>query len=163
MTSYANMFKWFVNKLPGKRIFIFDLDRTLWNFTVEYRPYMRGNDALWRRPREGPAILEFLQEKGHELNIASRSSEPDRCRELIHELYPKIKFANTHIYLTPLNKRNHINGILARRDVPEFFFFDDEIDIIKDVKQQHKNAVTFHTPNGISYGTFVEKIEELIE
>ncbi len=115
MTSYANMFKWFINKLPGKRIFIFDLDRTLWNFTVEWRPYMRGNDALWRRPKDGPPILQFLQEKGHELNIASRSSDPDRCKELIQELYPGISFSSTQIYPTPLNKRSHIETILAGR------------------------------------------------
>ena len=62
------------------RQFIFDLDKTLWDYTVECAPHINGKDVLNYVHKSRRTILNAIQQDGHTLNIASRSKDPDKCK-----------------------------------------------------------------------------------
>jgi hypothetical protein len=103
-------------------------------------------------------MLTHLQELGHELNIGSRSSEPEICKKYLKNLFPNIVFNNMQIYPTPEFKRTHVDAIFAGRKIKDFYFFDDELPILKDLEIAYpEKAHIFHTPKGLLYETFAEK------
>ena len=107
-------------------------------------------------------MLTHLQEKGHILNIGSRSSEPEKCKQHLKRLFPNIKFKNMQIYPTPQFKRKHVDAIFKDRQVEDFYFFDDELHILKDLEKGYPGkAHIFHTPTGLLYETFKQKDSEV--
>ena len=109
-------------------------------------------------------MLTHLQELGHEINIGSRSTEPEECKKHLKKLFPNIKFNNMQIYPTPAFKRKHVNAIFKDRPVENFYFFDDELHILKDLEKGYPGkANIFHTPKGLFYETFVRDDDEKIE
>ena len=153
-----SLFKKFVDSLPKRKIFIFDLDKTIWDCTIEEDLYITENEIKMYVKPERHSILTYLQEKGHEINIGSRSSEPELCKKYLKMLFPNIKFNNMQIYPTPEFKRKHVNAIFSGRDISDFYFFDDELNILEDLKKAYyPYANIFHTPNGVSYDTFKVK------
>ena len=147
-----------------RKTFIFDLDRTLWDFTVEYCPSIGVKDIHNYIHSSRQPILQTIQGDGHSLNIASRSKEPAICQRLLREAYPSIHFSSNQIFYTPFeHKRLHINNILREtgeydehsyRPEDFFYFFDDEKKIIDDTTRAYKSKFCFHTPLGLHYGTF---------
>jgi hypothetical protein len=152
------VFKRFINALPKKKIFIFDLDKTIWDCTIEEDLHIRENEIINYIKPERYSILNYLQEKGHEINIGSRSSEPELCKKYLTMFFPNIKFNSIQIYPTSESKRKHVDAIFSGRNVSDFYFFDDELNILEDLKKQHpKHANILHTPNGVSYETFRQR------
>ena len=151
----ANIFRRWVNHIPIPSVFIFDLDLTMWDFTVETDTHIRAKDIVNYSPKERHYMLTHLQELGHELNVGSRSSEPEKCKQHLKSLFPNITFNNMQIYPTPDFKRNHVDAIFAGRKVTDFYFFDDELHILKDLEIAYPGkAHIFHTPKGVLYETF---------
>jgi len=109
------------------RKLIFDLDRTLWRYTVEYHPRI----IIPPIGAETRQVLSHLQKKGHSLNIASRSNEPEKCNYFLDTFFPDIKFDTRAIYYTPKTKLEHIWEI--SQDNENFIMFDDEIEILKPI------------------------------
>jgi hypothetical protein len=154
----SNLFKKWICTIPVPSIFIFDLDLTLWDFTVEEDEHIKSNEIFDYSPKERHYMLTHLQELGHELNIGSRSSEPEICKKHLKLLFPNIIFNNMQIYPTPEFKRNHIDAIFKDREITDFYFFDDELNILKDIEIAYPGkAHIFHTPTGLLYETFEQK------
>ena len=130
----ANLFRRWINQIPVPSVFIFDLDLTMWDFTVETDTHIQGRNIIDYSPKERHYMLTHLQELGHELNIGSRSSEPEICKKYLKNLFPNIVFNNMQIYPTPEFKRTHVDAIFAGRKVTDFYFFDDELHILKDLE-----------------------------
>ena len=74
-------------------------------------------------PSERHYMLTHLQELGHEINIGSRSAEPEECKKHLKKLFPNIKFNNMQIYPTPTFKRKHVDAIFKDRPVEKLLFF----------------------------------------
>jgi predicted enzyme involved in methoxymalonyl-ACP biosynthesis len=143
-----------LRKITPKRTVIFDLDKTLWNGTIEYTPGITVQEL--KRAGGIPrtlSILHSLQTRGHSLNIASRSEESDKCRYFIQHLFPGIRFDVVAIYPTGSNKLNHILDIhAAARAVPnEFFLFDDEKHILDNAKKCYPKCTTVHCVNPLGF------------
>ena len=155
------IFKRFVNNLPKRTVFIFDLDLTIWDCTIEEDLHIREKEIKNYVKPERNLILTYLQERGHEINIGSRSSEPKLCKKYLELLFPNIRFNNMQIYPTPEFKRKHVDAIFSGRNVSDFYFFDDELNILEDLRKQYpKHANIFHTPNGVSYDTFKQQAKK---
>lgn len=154
MFRNGNIFKQWVNRLPEKHIFIFDLDKTLWNCTIDHNANITPKDIYDHCPKERHYMLTHIQEKGHELNISSRSNEPDKCKVLLRYLFPNITFNNIQIFPTPKTKREHVSNIINGRDINNFIVFDEEIHILEDLKKIYPGCQVFHTINGLRYETF---------
>ena len=58
---------------PRPSHFIFDLDRTLWDFTVEDSPSIMTKDIENYIQKDRNKILRTIQDEGHIISIASRS------------------------------------------------------------------------------------------
>ena len=147
-----------------KRNFIFDLDRTLWDFTVETSPNIKLREITNYVHRDRSLILKTIKEEGHTINIASRSKEPNKCLNMLEAAFPNIHFTNKQIFYTDnYDKQPHIHNIMQQSHLPDihsytdwdfFFLFDDEKYIIDDIGSKYKLNRCFHTPNGLHYGTF---------
>ena len=130
-----------------RRKIIFDLDRTLWKCTVEYQPRIR----LPPVNPETKNVLLYLQQQGYSLNIASRSSEPEKCRKFIKKLFPKIKFDKYAIYPSEKNKLNHILDLNCQDG--NFMIFDDEEKILQDIKKVYPLAVCVRCTQPLAWDT----------
>ena len=144
----------FLKKNRNKRVkCIFDLDKTLWDYTVESSPGISVNEIKNYIHKSRVPILEELQREGHSINIASRSTETTKCAELLHHAFPTIQFSAMQIYHTPFSKREHIRNIIDNEE-EKFHLFDDELHILNDISSTFKNAHVYHTPKGLHMGIF---------
>ncbi len=160
----ANIFRKWISKIPKPSVFIFDLDLTMWDFTVEEDKHIQPQNIMDYSPKERHYMLTHLQDLGHELNIGSRSTEPEICKKYIKSLFPNITFNNIQIYPTPEFKRKHVDAIFNDRPVVDFYFFDDELNILKDLEIAYPGkAHIFHTPKGLLYETFLEKDDDITQ
>ena len=151
----SNLFRKWICTIPVPSTFIFDLDLTIWDFTVEEDTHIKSDEIFNYSPKERHYILTHLQELGHEINIGSRSSEPEICKKYLKRLFPNIIFNNMQIYPTPEFKRQHVKAIFKDREITKFYFFDDELPILKDLEVAYPGkANIFHTPKGLLYETF---------
>ena len=133
----ADIFKKWCRTIPTPSVFIFDLDLTIWDCTIEEDDFVNNNNIQKYVPSERHYMLTHLQDLGHELNIGSRSTEPIECKKHLKKLFPNIKFNNMQIYPTPAFKRKHVDAIFKDREVENFYFFDDELHILKDLEKGH--------------------------
>ncbi len=158
----ANLFRKWLSTVPSSSNFIFDLDLTIWDCTIEEDKFVNDSNIHDYVPKERHYMLTHLQEMGHILNIGSRSSEPEKCKQHLKRLFPNIKFKNMQIYPTPQFKRKHVDAIFKDRQVEDFYFFDDELHILKDLEKGYPGkAHIFHTPTGLLYETFKQKDSEV--
>ena len=158
----SNIFRRWVNHITVPSVFIFDLDLTMWDFTVETDTHIKSDEIFRYSPKERHYMLTHLQELGHEINIGSRSSEPEICKKYLKRLFPNIIFNNMQIYPTPEFKRQHVTAIFKDREITKFYFFDDELPILKDLEVAYPGkANIFHTPEGLLYETFQQKNKKL--
>ena len=77
----ADIFKKWCQTIPRPSVFIFDLDLTIWDCTIEEDDFVNNNNIQNYVPPERHYMLTQLQDLGHELNIGSRSSEPVECQK----------------------------------------------------------------------------------
>ena len=102
-----------------------------------------------------PIILKTLQDEGHVLNVASRSKRPNTCCFFLDTAYPEIDFSNRQVFYTPEeDKQEHLENILGLNVVYPFYFFDDEVKIIRRARDKNKTSHCFHTPRGLNFETF---------
>ena len=136
------MIKKFCKLIPWRSSrLIFDLDQTLWNTTIEYNKYM-GLDYIERKvhPETGQILQEF-QDHGYSLNIASQSSEKDKCKYFLKFLFPDITFDKIIINPQSGHKTNHIADIHAPSNIKPFVLFDDNSDILNMQKRLHPESL----------------------
>lgn len=145
------------------RRLLFDLDRTLWpRYTAEYdhQPFDAERVARDHVPIVHTHMLTELARDGHHLHICSRSSEPDKCREILDTAFPSVPWKSLQIYPTPGHKLDHVLAALGHDDAAEaqdepFWFFDDEVSILRHLGETFPKATLVHTPNGIVHGTTI--------
>ncbi|EDY81852.1 hypothetical protein VDG1235_1472 [Verrucomicrobiia bacterium DG1235] len=77
--------------------------------------------------------LDFLEERGVELGVASRTEQPDWARELLDLLGLRGRFAFEEIY--PSSKVRHFSALKEKSGYAygEMLFFDDEHRNIEEV------------------------------
>jgi hypothetical protein len=146
------------NSMP--RRLLFDLDRTLWRrYTVEYDhlPFDAQRVADDHVPLVHTHMLKELARDGHHLHVCSRSSEPEKCEELLRVAFPAVPFRSLHIYPTHRHKLTHVLAALGTNDANEareepFWFFDDEPHILQHLSETFPKATLVHTPGGIIEG-----------
>ncbi len=121
-----------------KKVFVFDLDFTLWNAGGTWcdatnPPYSwkdgRLLDSLGNWIRLYPdveEILQFLLKKNKKIVAASRTHKPDWAKELLRLFKIDAYFDLKEIY--PADKTKHFQNIRDHFQVPytEMVFFDDE-------------------------------------
>ena len=138
---------------PTRQFFLFDLDRTLWDYTVEFQQHIDPQEAVKYVPPERVLILKAIQDAGHYIGICSRSKEEQKCKQLLALAYPDIVFQSLQIYPTSEYKDTHVVRALGPGR-HRFHFFDDEKYIMDHLKTLHPLARFYHTPNGLSEETF---------
>ena len=84
----ADIFKKWCLTVPTPSVFIFDLDLTIWDCTIEEDDFVNNNNIQNYVPPERHYMLTHLQDLGHELNIGSRSTEPIECKKHLKKLFP---------------------------------------------------------------------------
>ena len=91
-------------------------------------------------PETGEILKEF-QDLGYSLNIASQSSEKDKCKYFLKFLFPDITFDN--IIINPLvgHKNTHIADIYSPYHVKPFVLFDDNSEILNMQKRLHPESL----------------------
>lgn len=150
-----------IKKLSRKNKFIFDLDKTIWNCTIEYTPKITLDEVYQKINPDTFKILKILQENEYSLNIASRSSEPDKCKFFISECFNNIKFDNISIYPTPKYKNNHIKDSYPNQVPQNFIMFDDEKNILDDLNKNYKNCIPILCRTPIDFQTFNDLSKKL--
>lgn len=109
-------------------------------------------------------MLRELARDGYRLHVCSRSSEPDKCQELLRVAFPAVPFQSLlqslHIYPTAKHKLTHVLAALGTDNMDEareepFWFFDDEPHILRHLSETFPKATLVHTPNGILAGEII--------
>ena len=136
------------------RIVMFDLDRTLWrDYTVEYHRGRFDPHEVARAhvPAAHREMLGGLQAAGHELHVCSRSSDPERCRQVLDAAYANIQFTTVNIFPTTAEtKAVHVSRAL--RGDPwntPFAFYDDEGVILMNMQRHFPNVRAFLCHDGV--------------
>lgn len=127
------------------KVFVFDLDFTLWNAGGTWcdatnPPYFRKNGKLldqsgnWiRLYSDVKKILEELKKQNKIIVAASRTYEPEWAKELLQQLEIDSAFDLKEIY--PGSKIQHFKRIQSHFQIPysEMVFFDDEHRNIEEI------------------------------
>jgi magnesium-dependent phosphatase 1 len=143
-----------------KKIFVFDLDFTLWNAGDTWcdhtnPPYKRVNDhvedsygsriVLYPDVRQ---ILNQLTLDGFTLALASRTGEPSWALQLLRLFEIEHLFKFKEIY--PASKIKHFDALKNQTGIPfsDMVFFDDEMRNIQEVGALGVQAI--YVENGLS-------------
>lgn len=143
-----------------KKLFVFDLDFTLWNAGGTWcdhtnPPYARVNgyieDALGSKIvlyKDVKDILQLLSEANIPMALASRTGAPSWARELLRLFSIEHYFKHEQIY--PGSKVEHFGHIQEATgiDFSDMVFFDDEMRNIHDVGRLGVEAVLVN--NGVT-------------
>jgi len=136
------MIKRFCKLIPWRSSrLIFDLDQTLWNTTIEYNKCMGLAYIEKKVHSETSQILQDFQDRGYSLNIASQSSEKDKCEYFLKFLFPNITFDKIIINPQSGHKTNHITDIHVPSTIKPFVLFDDNSDILNMQKRLHPESL----------------------
>ncbi|KAH7324701.1 magnesium dependent phosphatase [Stachybotrys elegans] len=170
--------------LPLPKLFVFDLDYTLWPFWVDTHVWgtLKANDdhtaATDRRGesfafyRDVSSILLSLPSAGDEgirLAVASRTSAPARARELLKLLHldagdaskPRraldVFDAGTEIY--PSSKIRHFEALQKRTGIAyeDMLFFDDES---RNRDTETLGVTMWLVPDGVSWPEIEKGVAE---
>lgn len=146
------------------KLVVFDLDFTVWDAGGVWcdclRPPFRLRDGRVCDAR-GAVVrvydgvrwaLEFLEERGVEVAVASRTEQPAWARELLDLLGLRERFAFEEIY--PSSKVRHFSALKEKSGYAysEMLFFDDEPRNIVEVGELGVRAVLVE--NGFSREVF---------
>ena len=153
----SHFFRFLRRNQGSQRRFIFDLDRTLWDYTVEECPHIKIHDVRNYIHKDRAIMLKCIQDDNHILSIVSRSKKNKKCLTLLDRYYPSIDFKEKEIYPNPINKRNHFKTILNGQSREPFYYFDDEKHLLIDIKLIYPNSIPIHTPTGLNPYTFKDK------
>ena len=148
------------------KIFIFDLDFTLWDAGGTWcdatnPPYFRNNGKLldqagnWiRLYPDVIKMLNLLKENNKIIVAASRTFEPEWAQDLLHLLDVDKYFDLKEIY--PSSKIHHFKRIQNHFDIPysEMVFFDDEYRNIEEVGRL--GVKTIFVKNGVNYNDVIK-------
>ncbi|MFT3738558.1 MAG: magnesium-dependent phosphatase-1 [Breznakibacter sp.] len=145
----------------GKKLFVFDLDFTLWDaggtwcdctippFRMVNGRLLDAEGAHIRVYDDVQKILDTLKKNGKHIGIASRTTSPKIARELmkIFGIRPYVDYEE----IFPDTKTSHFIQIAAksRIDFSDMVFFDDEYRNIHDVSLLGVDCV--HITNGIAF------------
>ena len=141
------------------KLFVFDLDFTLWDAgglwcDCTTPPYFFKNgklfDTNYHHLKLYPDTIEILEElsnEGHILAVASRTSRPEWAKELMHLFNIDRFFKYKEIY--PTTKIKHLKKISEDSGHPldHLILFDDEYRNIEDARSIGVQAV--YVRNGI--------------
>jgi magnesium-dependent phosphatase 1 len=149
--------------MPAKKLFIFDLDFTLWDAGGTWcdcttPPYRRVNgfvaDARSLKIKLYPdvhKIIRTLKEENKLLSIASRTEEPAWARQILDLFEIRDLFDFEEIF--PNRKTFHLSNIQKQSGInfKEMVFFDDEYRNIEDVGKM--GVICEWVKNGINKNT----------
>jgi len=140
----------------GKKLFIFDLDFTLWDAGGTWcdcttPPYRRildhvadAHDRMITLYPDVPAVMETLKLEHKLIAIASRTEAPDWAAQILDLFGIRHLFDFEEIF--PDRKTVHISNIRKKSGIAynDMVFFDDEHRNIEDVGKLgvHSNLVT---------------------
>lgn len=131
--------------MTGKKLFIFDLDFTLWDASGTWcdctnPPYRRENgyviDAESCKIKLYPdvlGIIKRLKEENKLIAIASRTEKPEWAKQILDLFDIRDKFDFEEIF--PDRKTSHLSNINKTSSIhfQDMVFFDDEYRNIEDV------------------------------
>jgi len=143
-----------------KKVFVFDLDFTLWDAGGTWcdatnPPYSWNNGRLFdqsgrciRLYPEVEHILEQLQKNGKYIVAASRTYEPDWANDLLNMFDIDHFFHLKEVY--PADKKKHFNEIQEHFGLPysDMVFFDDEYRNVYSVREL--GVQTVFVENGVT-------------
>ena len=157
---------------PG--LVVFDLDETLWPFSVEdYEyspPYRKSGTRIvdsrgdeMRPYPEVPAVLKRLHEDNIEMAAASRTVTPNRAVSLINLLGWSEYLKLQEIY--PGSKTTHFKSLQKRTGIPfeDMLFFDNESRNISDVSKLGVTCVLVNYRNGMTFKDLEKGYKALAE
>ena len=148
----AGRFYNILKNLPKDNKLIFDLDKTMWSCTV--RPNMNLREISKKINTDTFEILKLLDKEGYSLNIASRSTEPEKCTYFIKNCFKGIQFDNISIFPTKAYKIKHIQQCFKNEKPNKFIMFDDDKKILENLKYFYPNCITVHCDKPINFDTF---------
>ena len=151
------------------KLAVFDLDFTVWDaggvwcdcllppFRREGSRVLDSAGSHVKVYEDIPWALESLAEKGLELAIASRTTQPKWARELLDLLHLRHHFQFEEIY--PSSKVRHFEALKSDSgyEYREMLFFDDEYRNIEEVGGLGVRAV--HVKNGFSRNDLVSQVD----
>jgi magnesium-dependent phosphatase 1 len=146
--------------MAEKKLFIFDLDFTLWDADGIWcdcttPPYQRVNgyvaDAIGHKIKLYPDVLEIiasLKAENKLIAIASRTEEPEWAKQILELFEIRNKFDFEEIF--PDRKSTHLSSIKKQSNISfnDMVFFDDEYRNIEDVSELGVTSVW--TKNGLN-------------
>lgn len=154
-TNYAN-----------KKLFIFDLDKTLWNFNAERNKSMDKFSVMETIYPHTFPILNYLR-GDYKLAIASKGWYPNVSYKYMKYANLTVYFDHIEIYPTGLDKkypynkfdddkRSHIIKIsdILDIDYKDSVFVDDDIKNVLKAKVHFPDMKVIHCKNGIDYDIF---------
>jgi magnesium-dependent phosphatase 1 len=127
------------------KLFVFDLDFTLWNAggtwcDQTYPPYRKEGEFIFDSKGnkillypDTKKILNELQNQGFELSLASRTTDPAIANQLLKHFNIDCFF--NHCQIFPGSKKEHFKNLrrLTGLEYTQMIFFDDEMRNILEV------------------------------
>ena len=156
--------------LINPKLIVFDLDFTLWECGGTWcdcltPPFLaRDGKVLDHQQAEVKLycdvgkILNYCDEAGIGLAIASRTEQPEWARQLLCLLQIDGRFHFSEIY--PTDKVKHFTSIRHQAGIEyhEMLFFDDELRNIHDVKSL--GVISIHVSNGMTFNVLKHGLRE---
>lgn len=150
-------FSQFLKVIGKNKKVILGLDKTLWQCTIEQNPNITIQDVKKHVHPNTYEILHRFQKNGNSLNIASRSTEPDKCLYFMNELFPNIKFDNISLYPSPEFKLTHIQDCYKNnaKQPNDFILIDDNKHILDKALQTYPNCLPILSTTSLCYRLFL--------
>ena len=127
--------------------------------TVEWKNDLNVNrDAAAHVPQQYVNAMEALSSQ-YTLHVCSRSSMPTECYQLLEKAYPTVRFHSITVYPTEEEtKFHHVKSALgsAAHNTP-FYFFDDELTILRNIQRDFPLATAVHGPEGFLSGNVLPR------
>lgn len=146
-----------------KKCFIFDLDKTLWNFTAEKNINLSKYNVKKLLFKDTIPVIKLLKHNNKIICIASKCWYPNLSIKYLeysginkyinnHQLFPTgINKEYPYKLIDRYDKQYHIYNILNKYNIDsrECVYFDDNIKIINNLKKNINNMESIHIKKGI--------------